>query len=345
MDIIQQIKNIPDIKGIHNTFKTLNDELYEALSLYWDIATQILNNSGINVLAPTSEYFSIERNFFSALFLYSYFKVGISKSRRVLYAAVNQCLRGMVTGCDNILDNEYKKTLETDLPKQATRFRSVLDIMVSDRVLFAILQKGYLDDDLNLDQVQAASFESLRALAKSGAQEASEECGVGEILSPENILSKIHHYKTGILFQSPWALPDVIDNYNLKDTSGIKNALFQIGMGCQILDDMVDLTMDIRMNHHNYVASLIRHGTNLKESIILDTILATDNRVEKNQELLFKFPDARRTAAAAALKFLINGTENLFAENHHFMVNISISFIVKRIGADRFLFDIEEQGI
>ena len=342
MDIIQQIKNIADKKGIHNTFKTLNDELYEALFLYWDIATQILNKSGINVIAPTPEYFSIERNFFSALFMYSYFRAGISKSRRILYAAVNQCLRGMVTGCDNILDNEYKKTIETDLPEKATRFRSVLDIMVSDRVLFAILQKGYLADDLTLDQVQAASFESLRALARSGAQEASEECGAGEILTPENILSKIHHYKTGILFQSPWALPDIIDNHNLKDTSGIKNALFQIGMGCQILDDMVDLTMDIRMNRHNYVASLIRHGTNLKESTIFDAILAADNRVEKNKDLLFEFPDARETAAAEALKFLKNGTENLFAENHQFMVNVSISFIIKRIGADRFLFDIEE---
>jgi len=342
MDIIQQIKNIADKKGIHNTFKTLNQELHEALSLYWDIATQILNKSGINVLAPTHEYFSIERNFFSALFLYSYFRVGIPKSRRVFYAAVNQCLRGMVTGCDNILDNEYKKTLETDLPEKATRFRSVLDIMVSDRVLFAILQRGYLADDMTLDEVQAASFESLRTLAKSGAQEASEECGAGEILSPENILSKIHHYKTGILFQSPWALPDVIDNHSLKNTSGIKNALFQIGMGCQILDDMVDLETDIRMNRHNYVASLIRHGANIKESTILDAILVTDYRVEKNQDLLFKFPDARGTAAVAALKFLKNGTENLFAENHHFMVNSSISFMVKRIGADRFLFDIDE---
>jgi len=340
MDIVEQIINTADKKDIDNTFKTLNDELHEALSLYWDIATQILDKSVINVTAPEPEYFSIERNFFSTLFMYSYFRAGISKSRRILYAAVNQCLRGMVTGCDNILDNEYKKTLETDLPEKATRFRSVLDIMVSDRILFAILQKEYLADNLSFDQVQAASFESLRVLAKSGAQEASEECGVGEILFPEKILSKIHHYKTGILFQSPWALPDIIDNHNLKDKSGLKSALYQIGMGCQILDDMVDLEMDIRMNRHNYVASLIRHGNNLKEYTILEAILAADNRVEKKQDLILEFPDAGKTATAEALKFLKNGTESLFAEGHHFMVDISISFIVKRIGADRFLFDV-----
>lgn len=94
-----------------SAYRTSNDELHEALFLYWDIATQILNKSGINVIAPTPEYFSVERNFFSALFMYSYFRAGISKSRRILYAAVNQCLRGMVTGCDNILDNDRPRLM------------------------------------------------------------------------------------------------------------------------------------------------------------------------------------------------------------------------------------------
>jgi len=342
MRIDQQIRNIADSKKIYSTFQSLNQELQEALSLYWDIATQVLHKSGINVLPPDPEYFSIERNFFSALFLYSYFRAGISESRRVLYTAMNQCLRGMVTGCDNILDNEYKKMIETNLSKQATRFRSILDIMVSDRVLFAILLKAYLDHNLDFDQIQTASFESLRTLAKSGAQEASEEGGISEILRPENILEEIHHYKTGILFQSPWALPEIIENQNLKDTFGMKNALYQIGMGCQILDDIADLAMDILMNRHNFVVSLIRHGNNAKESKILESLLASENRIEKNQNILDRFPDAGSAAAATALEFLETGTKALFAENHHFMVNISISFIVKRIGADRFLSDLVE---
>ena len=50
----------------------------------------------------------------------------------------------------------------------------------------------------------------------------------------------------------------------------------------------------------------------------------------------------KELAAAKALEFLREaGQECLFAENHHFMVNISISFIVRRIGADRFLSDIK----
>lgn len=98
-------------KEIENTFKDLKEELEEALYSYWNIATLILDKSGIKVIPPGFEYISIERNFFSALFLYSYFRAGIPKPRRILYATANQCLRGMVTGCDNILDNEYKKRL------------------------------------------------------------------------------------------------------------------------------------------------------------------------------------------------------------------------------------------
>ena len=55
------------------------------------------------------------------------------------YVAANQCLRGMVTGCDNLLDDEYKMTLGTDLPLMAGSSDPILDIMVSDRVLFEIL--------------------------------------------------------------------------------------------------------------------------------------------------------------------------------------------------------------
>jgi hypothetical protein len=111
----------------------------------------------------------------------------------------------MVTGCDNILDDEYKKTLDTDLPEQGWRFRSVLDIMVSDRVLFEILLKFWQKRELTYDQVLSAISESLRALTKSGAQEASEENGIGKILVPSAVL----RLQDGYTFSMPLgAAPD-----------------------------------------------------------------------------------------------------------------------------------------
>ncbi|MBW2217415.1 MAG: class 1 isoprenoid biosynthesis enzyme [Deltaproteobacteria bacterium] len=327
---------------VKNAVWELKKELKEALSLYWTSATEILHGSGIKVLDPVPEYFSMKRNFFSSLFLYSYFRAGIPRPKRILYAAINQCLRGMVTGCDNILDDEYKKTLETDLPEQGTRFRSILDIMVSDRVLFSILYRSCQDNLISPDMVLEACSESLRSLAEAGAQEASEEGGAGEMLKPEIVLSSVHHYKTARLFQCPWAVPTIIEKNEAENAPVMKEALYQIGMGCQILDDMVDLSIDLRMNRHNYIASLISYGANPEERDLLKTRQVLEKESDDNPELLMEFPDAMQTAGAKALSYLKNGAGALFDDQHQFMVDVSIAFIAAQIGADIFLLNIKE---
>lgn len=330
--------------NIEHTFHSLKGELQEALAIYWETAAAVLGKGSIQLLEPHPGYFAMEGNFFSSLFLYSYFRAGIPKSRRIFYTIVNQCLRGMVTGCDNILDNEYKMTLATDLPLDAGKFRSIVDIMVSDRILFFILQREFLLHHLTSEQVMAASYESLRALSKSGVQEASEEQGAGSILNPREILSKIHSIKTGILFQSPWALPDLLENRDIMGSEfvthgeGVKAALFKIGMGCQILDDMVDLYLDLKMNRHNYVASLIQYGEDRKETALFRKILKGRIDIETSEDLISQFPSACKTASRKALEYLKSGTADLFLPEHRFMVDVSIQMIAKRIGADVFLF-------
>jgi hypothetical protein len=336
MNIPEKTDSNTYMNNIQDTFDSLSEELVAGLFLYWQAASEILHDSGITLHEPGPETFSIENNFFSAVFLYSYFRAGISRSRRILYTAVNQCLRGMVTGCDNILDDEYKKTLDTSLPESSSKFRSVLDIMVSDRVLFSILYNGWKKNDLTSEQMISASTESLRALTKSGAQEASEEGGAGKRLPPDTILNTIHHYKTGLLFQSPWAVPFIIEKNMTGDISALKDALYNIGMGCQILDDMVDFGMDIIMNRHNYVASLILFGSNRKERSRLE-LKPVDFFNQSNKDALFDFPDAMKAASIKALGYLEKGTSALFCNEHSFMVQTTIDFIARRIGADVFL--------
>ena len=251
----------PAVEEGRDPFCTIQNELAAGLALYWQSAGEILAGSGIHLVRPAAEALSLERNFFSTLFLYSYYRCGIEPERRILYAAVNQCLRGMVTGCDNILDDEYKTTLETDLPTGATRFRSVLDIMVSERVLFEMLLSRLERCRMTAEVVRKAIRSSLHALTRSGAQEASEEGGLhGRRLAPDKVLSTVHHYKTGLLFQCPWALPNIIEQPLPGGAVVINEALYRIGIGCQILDDMVDLVRDVKSSRHNYVASLIEWG-------------------------------------------------------------------------------------
>jgi geranylgeranyl pyrophosphate synthase len=330
-----------DDPEIQDFFYLLQNELKEGLMLYWNSANEILDTSKVKLHKPSENYFSLENNFFSALFLYSYFRAGVSKSKRVLFAAMNQCLRGMVTGCDNILDNEYKKTLDTNLPINASKFRSILDIMVSDRILITIMHKGYQRGEFSFDHILQANTASLHALLQSGIQEASEEDGAGKILTPEDVLQKIHPLKTGILFQAPWVIPELIENKDLECLAEIKKGLFQIGMGCQVLDDMVDLSMDAQMNRHNYVVSLIWHGSNRVEQKILEQYLSNefidgDCHDQIDLDFLFRFPDARKASTKKALFLLQEGTKMLFDKKHKFMIPYSIDFFAKRIGAHRF---------
>lgn len=314
--------------GVGDIFLTLEYELKKSLHIFWEKAEKILDGSGVKVLEPPSGYFDLENNFFSALFLYSYYRADIKSERRILYSAMNQCLRGMVTGCDNLLDEEYKRTLETSLPEKGTRFRSVLDIMVSDRVFFELSLGAFKDRE----RILTASVVSLRALIESGYQEATEEGGINEILPPDRVLDTIHHFKTGILFKSPWAIPSIIEYYDEEKKKNFNQALYNIGMGCQVMDDMADIERDIKTKHHNYVASLIYHESgkelweNLKSSVLSG----------ESTDILTNFSEVKNKAIDTARSYLKTGLNELFEENHRFLVEPSIKFLSLRIGVDKY---------
>jgi hypothetical protein len=316
---------------------SLQRELSAGLALYWSAAGHILEGSGIALLDPAEDFFSIAKNFFSALFLYSYHRAAIPQPRRILYVAVNQCLRGMVTGCDNLLDDEYKKTLETDLPEHGHRFRSILDIMVSDRVLCQILMESGPEHRLTRDQVLAASAASLQALGRSGAQEAAEENGIREILKPNDVLKKVHHFKTGMLFQCIWAVPLAIEPLEKTAVSHLLAALYNIGMGCQILDDMVDFYGDLQQKRHNYIVSLIHHkfipaGRSRLLEMVNRNPAQGDRRTALNE-----FPEVRLAGEQAARGYLESGLKMLLREEHRFLTAPAIEFMARRIGADRLM--------
>jgi hypothetical protein len=313
-------------------FIILEDELKKSLRTFWEKAGKILEGSSIKVLDPPAGYYTAPNNFFSALFLYSYYRADIAPERRVLYSAMNQCLRGMVTGCDNILDDEYKLTLETSLPKNGTRFRSVLDIMVADRVMFELSIEAFREQE----KILAASIMSLRALVESGYQEATEEGGINEILPPDTILKTIHHYKTGILFTCPWAIPSIIETIDEGKKKGLYDALYNIGMGCQVMDDMADLERDMKNRRHNYVASIIYHesGANIWGDI--KSAFLTNEKAHESADILMRYTDVKSRAVDMARAYLVAGLNGLFEDTHKFLVEPAIRFLSIRIGVERY---------
>lgn len=321
-------------------FSMMQEELRNGLILFWEKAAYILSDSGVELVMPKRADIRPEDHFFSLLFLFAYVKAGIDPQKRTLYVAANQCLRGMVTGCDNLLDKEYKVTLETKLPKEAIIFRSVLDIMVSDRVLTEIMFHGFHKDIFTLDQVKSSGKIALDALIRSGAQEAGEEKGIYEILPAKSVLNDIHTIKTGLLFQAPWALPDRFeDKLDTGDCAKIKKGLFNIGLGCQILDDLVDLIIDLKMKRHNYVVSLFYEFEKKACQKIIKTIRENGEAIDKKKlisALQQAYPDLFRSAAHQAETCIESGCRTLFSGGQESMIPFCVSFLIQRIGAQSY---------
>ncbi len=332
IDSIGSMREQAGKTGNSDIFLTLEDELKKSLRIFWKKAALILEGSSVKLADPPPGYYLLENNFFSALFLYSFYRAGIKKESRILYSAINQCLRGMVTGCDNILDDEYKLTLETSLPRNGTRFRSVLDIMISDRILFELSFEAFKERE----KIVAASVMSLRALVESGYQEAAEEGGINEILPPDRVLETIHHFKTGILFNCPWAIPSVIEKMDEEQKIGLNRALYNIGMGCQIMDDMADIERDIKTKHHNYVVSLIYHKADSGTWNDLKASVLRDKGASESTGILMQYRDVKDKAVETARSYLAAGLNELFEERHRFLVEPAIRFLSIRIGVDRY---------
>jgi hypothetical protein len=329
-ELFNKVRQLP---GFNNLF----DELQTALSLYWKTAAEVLQGGGVALQDPPEGYFALENNFFSAMFMYSYYRLEIPPHRRILYASINQCFRGMVTGCDNLLDDEYKRTLETNLPAKAWRFRSVLDIMVSEHVMFNLMvsssRREEIPDVLLLPAVNAA----LKALTRSGAQEAGEEGGTAGALHPQKILNEIHHYKTGSLFEAPWAVPAVLETLEAEKTKRVMDGLYQIGIGCQILDDLVDLQRDAIQKRHNYVASLIYYHQGKDAWAGLQQAEYSANSAEAAQNMIGQFPEPIKMAVTRCRRYLNSGISALFGSDSPELTQTVISILSRRIGTDTYL--------
>ncbi len=213
------------------------------------------------IAPPSSSLLCIERNFFSTYFL-TITRCLVGDSPRLpLYAMVNQGMRAWVTACDNILDDEYKEIFAFRFPGQGRRMRSVLTLLLADRVVTEFVVGGFNDDDLP----QRVGRVSLAALLPSARQESEEEQRPVPILPVNKILNDIHKRKTGDLFAAPLALPIEIEHPDPRRTQSAWEATVQFGLACQILDDIKDMPEDVRAGRHNLLLSIVHGDTDGEE--------------------------------------------------------------------------------
>lgn len=211
---------------------------------------------GATALAsPPPEAQRIERNFFSTLFL-AVTALAVGPSRRLpLYAMVNQGMRAWVTACDNLLDDEYKEIFPLPAVGRGPRMRSVLTLLLADRIVVEYALDAFGQADL----IRQVGRVSLAALMSSAVQESEEEARPATVLPPAAILADVHARKTGDLFVAPLALPVAIEDAPPARLRLAATTLRQFGLACQILDDINDLAGDLAAGRHNLLASILWH--------------------------------------------------------------------------------------
>lgn len=279
-----------------------------AVEDFWRQADVLLDGSGIALQQMPRELVGLGRNFFSVMFIAAFMRLEIPTPRLALYARINHCLRSWVTACDNLLDNELKETLLTDLPEQAMVFKSVHTLMVADRIFFRFLLDALKQGVINESQMKQLLHVSLTALSESGREEAEEEGGVEHDLKPDEVLNRIHRAKTALLFTAPLAAPRALGDIRDGDRTleHIENGLTHFGLACQIVDDLNDLGHDIEARKYNYLIAHILYGDDAEEQNSLQALLGAGALGEQRDDPLLyqRFPHAyERVRAELKLQF------------------------------------------
>lgn len=217
-----------------------------------------------------------QKNFFSILFLSIYRALNIPSSRRLMYGIINHSIRGIVTGTDNILDDEFKELLPLRFSEKATRFKSVMHILLFDRFFFKVLDEAMHDQLITLEEKYLVQQKIFEAMVLIGEEEATEEGGVTRILPPSEILSSVHMYKGGNLLRLAFVAPLILEKDLSAELHRVDRGIYSIGMALQVIDDLTDFYSDIRRQNHNYLVSSVYFEGTVSERKKLHSILVDE---------------------------------------------------------------------
>lgn len=257
------MKSWMELWNAGRVFKAAFEEQRLAIEEVYDSAGSVLRVPGntppeysvsMQVIPP--DFYLLRKNIFSTLFQSMYHLMDCAPHHRMFYGKLIHLFRIWVTSADNLLDNEDKVVIPIDMPGSSRVMRQVVSIMTADRVLQRLLAEGVESQMLTVAQARELSERSLQILLPSAAQEASEEMGITERPDPEHVLSVIHRYKTGILFNVAFLAPEIVEPHlNRARADALKEALLKFGIGCQVLDDIRDMARDHLERRHNYLLS------------------------------------------------------------------------------------------
>lgn len=247
----------PDIQAQADAVRTLYADLREVLGSEFrsqephvPTADEALRAEGLHF---------VQEYFFLILFRSIFASLGVSQDRLRVYAELNFCIKGTITAADNLFDDQDKSLLPL-APVAGARFRSILQLMSFERLLRRVLDRGQHAGILDGAQRDAVLRGLLDRMASIGTLEGSEEGGVDEIPTPDDMVERVHRIRGGALFALAFAAPAVMESGALaQKIAAAEPAVARLGTAFQIVDDLTDFEFDLTRRSHNLLTSQIHH--------------------------------------------------------------------------------------
>lgn len=255
----------PDIEAQADAVRTLYADLREVLGEGFRGEEPHVPTAE-EALSPEGLHF-VQEYFFLILFRSIFASLGVSRERLRLYAELNFCIKGTITAADNIFDDQDKSLLPL-APLSGARFRSILQLMSFERLLRRALDRGQHAGILDGAQRDAVLRSLLDRMASIGTLEGSEEGGVDEIPTPDEMVEKVHRVRGGALFALAFAAPAVLEPADGK-VAAAEPAVARLGTAFQIVDDLTDFEFDLGRRSHNLLTAQIHHhGTEAEKAAL-----------------------------------------------------------------------------
>ncbi|MEX2528527.1 MAG: class 1 isoprenoid biosynthesis enzyme [Gemmatimonadota bacterium] len=218
----------------------------------------------------------LQEFFFLILFRSLFQELGVSHERLQLYSELDFCIKGTITAADNLFDDQGKSLLPLKV-EAGDRFLSILQLMCFERLARRVLDRGLKAGSLSRGQDDEILRGLISLMADIGTLEGSEEGGVEEIPTPDEMVDGVHRVRGGALFALAFVAPAVLETGVVaKAIQAAEPAVARLGTAFQIVDDLTDFEFDVGRRSHNLLVSQIHHRGAPAEQEALDRLQRGD---------------------------------------------------------------------
>jgi geranylgeranyl pyrophosphate synthase len=175
----------------------------------------------------------------------------------------------------------------------------------------------------------------LDRMAKIGTLEGSEEGGVAEIPTPDEMVEAVHRVRGGSLFALAFAAPRVLEGGDVaKRVSAAEVAVAQLGTAFQIVDDLTDFEFDLGRRSHNLLVSQIEHLGTREERTALARLRAGPSLAQGGDVVERHFRDSARAVLEQAYAEARSSFEGLRALGFWLEVELAEEVVHAIVGLD-----------